>query len=98
MESYENFDQEKNEFVIYEEKIKDEEERIENSQSEIEMISDEEYMLECARYGEFEDIKNLIQEVKNLDVNYKDNKQNTALRKIRFYSFLFYFLCRYGCC
>lgn len=81
MESNENFDQENNEFVIYEEKIKDEEERIENSQSEIEMISDEEFMLECARYGEFEDLKNLFQEVKNLDVNYKDNKQNTAIRK-----------------
>jgi hypothetical protein len=81
MESNENFDQEKNEFVIYEEKIKDEEERIENSQSEIEMISDEEYMLECARYGDFEDLKNLFNEVKNLDVNYKDNKNNTALRK-----------------
>lgn len=89
MESNENFDQENNEFVIYEKKIKDEEERIENSQSEIEMISDEEYMLECARYGEFEDLKNLFQEVKNLDVNYKDNKQNTAIRKIIFSYILF---------
>ena len=80
MESKENFDEEKNEFVLYEDKANDEEERIENSASDIEMISDEEYLLECARFGEFVDLNNLFYEVKNLNVNYQDFKKNTALR------------------
>jgi hypothetical protein len=81
MESNGNFDEEKTEFVIYEERTKDEEERIENSCSDIEMISDEEYLLECARYGDFDELKNLMQEAKDLDVNYKDSKSNSAIRK-----------------
>jgi hypothetical protein len=68
------------EIIIYEEHEK-EEERIEQSESEVEVISDEEYMLECARYGDYEDLKNLFEENKTIDVNYTDNRQNTALRK-----------------
>lgn len=81
MESKEINENEKTEFILYEDKTKDNEERIENSQSDIEMITDEEYLLECARYGEIEDLRNLFDEVKDLNVNYQDNKQNTALRK-----------------
>lgn len=87
--------EEKNEFIIYEDTKKDrEEERIENSQSDIEMISDQEYMLECARFGELEDLKKLFEEVgeNNLDVNYQDEKKNTALRKFHLIMF------RYGFC
>ena len=80
MESKEIFDEEKNEFVLYEDKANDDEERIENSASDIEMISDEEYLLECARFGEFVDLNNLFDEVKSLNVNYLDFKKNTALR------------------
>ena len=93
MESKETFDEEKNEFVLYEDKANDDEERIENSASDIEMISDEEYLLECARFGEFVDLNNLFDEVKNLNVNYLDFKKNTALR-INLLNFYF----RYGRC
>ena len=74
---------EKSEFILYEEKRKDNEERIENSQSDIEMITDEEYLLDCARYGEIEDLRNLFEEVKDLNINYQDSKLNTALRKLK---------------
>jgi hypothetical protein len=81
----------KDEILLYEEKEKDEE-RIEQSESEVEMISDEEYMLECARYGDYEDLKNLFEENKTIDINHIDNRQNTALRKV------FSIICRYGLC
>jgi hypothetical protein len=68
-----------NEFVLYQDEEKDEE-RIDHSGSEIEMISDEEYMLECARFGDLDDLKALFEENKNIDVNYKDNRSHTALR------------------
>jgi hypothetical protein len=70
----------KDEIILYEEHER-EEERIEQSESEVEIISDEEFMLECARYGDFEDLQNLFDENKTIDVNYADNRQNTALRK-----------------
>lgn len=79
----------KEEILLYEETERDEE-RIEQSESEVEMISDEEYMLECARYGDYEDLKNLFEENKTIDINYTDNRQNTALRK------LFFIIARYG--
>jgi hypothetical protein len=52
-----------------------------NEEQKEELITDEEYMLECARFGDLEDLINLIKEVPDLDINYKDNKLNTALRK-----------------
>lgn len=67
------------EIILYEEQDK-EEERIEQSESEVEMLSDEEYMLECARFGDYEDLKNLFEENKTIDVNYTDNRKNTPLR------------------
>ena len=72
------------EILLYEESEKDEE-RIEQSESEVEIISDEEYMLECARYGDYEDLRNLFEENKAIDINYTDNRQNTALRKSIFF-------------
>ncbi len=74
--------EEKNEFVLYEDESNDkEEERRENSMSEVEMISDEEYMLECARFGEKEDLLRLFEELKDqININYQDFKKNTALR------------------
>jgi hypothetical protein len=69
----------KDEIILYEEENKNEE-RIENSTSDIETISDEEYMLECARYGDTSDLINLLKEA-NVDINYKDFRGNTALRK-----------------
>jgi len=71
---------ENDEIILFEEHER-EEERIEQSESEVEIISDEEYMLECARYGDFEDLKKLFEENKTIDINYVDNRQNTALRK-----------------
>jgi ankyrin repeat protein len=68
------------EIVLYEEENKNNEERIENSTSDIETISDEEYLLECARYGDTGDLIALLKEV-NIDINYKDFRGNTALRK-----------------
>lgn len=73
-------DENQDEIILYEECEKDEE-RIEQSESEVEIISDEEYMLECARYGDYEDLKILFEENKAIDINYTDNRQNTALRK-----------------
>ena len=70
---------ENDEIILYEEHER-EEERIEQSESEVEIISDEEFMLECARYGDFEDLKKLFEENKTMDINYVDNRQNTALR------------------
>jgi ankyrin repeat protein len=67
------------EIILYQDENKNTEERIENSQSDIETISDEEYLLECARYGEAADLINLLKEVK-IDINYKDYRGNTALR------------------
>ena len=74
--------EEKNEFVLYEDDNNEkEEERRENSQNEIDMITDEEYMLECARYGDYNGLIQLFEDVgSKLDVNYIDEKQNTALR------------------
>ena len=33
-----------------------------------------------------DELKNLMQEAKNLDVNYKDNKSNSAIRKFLFFN------------
>ena len=78
-------EEEPQEIILYQESSKNEEERIENSVSDIEEISREEYLLECARYGEIDDLRNLIEESKNinynLDINYLDFKKNSALRK-----------------
>jgi hypothetical protein len=90
MESKQSIENDKTEFILYEEKTKDNEERIENSQSDIEMITDEEYLLDCARYGEIEDLRNLFEEVKDLNINYQDSKQNSALRKYNL-------IIRHGC-
>lgn len=79
------------EIVLYEEEEKScNEEKMENSQSDVEMITNEEFLLECARYAELHDLINLIEEDKQLDINYKDFRNNTALRKD------FNKLCRYG--
>lgn len=56
------------------------EEKIENSGSEYENITDEEYFLECARYDEFEEFVHILEKGK-VDINYKDSRANTALRK-----------------
>ena len=81
-----NSQENQEEVILYEEHDK-EEERIEQSESEVEVISDEEYMLECARYGDYEDLKNLFEEIKTIDINYSDNRQNTALRMINLYNY-----------
>lgn len=67
-----------NEIILYQEQNIDEE-RIDNSTSQIELISDEEYLLECARYGDKDDMINLFEDNKGIDVNYKDSKDNTAV-------------------
>lgn len=67
------------EFVIYEEESKNEE-RIDNSTSDIEMISNEEYLLECARFGEFSELVPFLKTTE-IDINYKDERGNNALRK-----------------
>ena len=85
-----NAEDEKTEFVLYEENVnRNKEEQIENSGSEIEMISDEEYLLECARFGDLEDLIQLFKEVPKIEVNYPDVKKNTALRNNNIVIFLF---------
>ena len=69
-----------NEIVLYEEEIKNEE-RIENSVSDIETISDGDYLLECARFGDKDELVNLLKSTNNLDINFKDERGNNALRK-----------------
>jgi hypothetical protein len=81
-----NNSEEPEEIILFEEQNKPEEERIENSVSDIEEISREEFLLECARYGDYNDMISLIEECKeinyNLDINYSDSKKNSALRII----------------
>jgi hypothetical protein len=81
-----NSNEEPEEIILFEEQNKPEEERIENSVSDIEEISREEFLLECARYGDYNDMISLIDECKeikyNLDINYYDSKKNSALRII----------------
>jgi hypothetical protein len=67
------------EFVLYEDESRNEE-RIENSTSDIEMISDEEYLLECARFGEYAELVPFLKST-HIDINYKDERGNNALRK-----------------
>ena len=59
------------------------EEAMENSQSDVEMMTDEDYLIDCARYNDFEELKKLLEERKDININYQDGRQNTALR--RFY-------------
>lgn len=72
------------EIILFEEENKTDEERRENTASDIEEISREEYYLECARYGEYDDLKKFIKECRDidykLDYDYRDIKKNTALR------------------
>jgi hypothetical protein len=83
-QNHNNTNEEPEEIILYEDKVKPEEERIENSVSDIEEISREDFLLECARYGDFDDIKSLIDECLEikytLDINYSDHKKNSALR------------------
>lgn len=81
-------DENKNEFLIYQDttRVIDEEQR-ENSNSQIEMISDEEYMLECARYGEYDDLIKLLNEIQ-LDLNYQDTNGNSSLRTYKLILYL----------
>lgn len=51
-----------------------------------EFISDEEYLVDCCRYGEIEELKNLFTENPNININYYDANKNNSLRK--WYSFL----------
>lgn len=74
-------DEEAEEAVLYEDKANDSEERIENSQSDIEHISDEEYLIECARYNDLEELLQLFKDNLEIDINYKDFRGNTAVRK-----------------
>ena len=69
--------QSQEEFVLKPENADQSEERIENSEIQ-EYISNEEYFMECARYNDFEELCQLIKE--GINVNYKDNRNNTALR------------------
>ena len=75
-----NYDEQ---FILFkpESNNKNFEEAIENSQSDVEMISDEDYLVDCARYNDFDEIKKLLLESKELNINYQDNRQNTALRR-----------------
>lgn len=52
-----------------------------NSNEEEEFITDEEYMLDCSRFGELENLKNLLLENPSVDINYTDGRKNNALRK-----------------
>jgi hypothetical protein len=70
------------EFVLYEDESKNEE-RIDNSTSDIEMISNEEYLLECARFGEYSELVSFLKSTE-IDINYKDERGNNALRKSLF--------------
>lgn len=70
------------EIVLYQDSDREEEERIENSQSDIEHISDEDFMMDCSRYGDTQELIDLFKEVPNININYKDFRGNTALRNI----------------
>ncbi len=54
--------------------------KMENEDEEGELISDEEYMIDCCRYGDLEDLKNLFLENSNIEINYTDGRKNNALR------------------
>lgn len=70
------------EIVLIEEKDsnRNDEEGTNTSNSEI-MLTDEEYFLECARFGEIKELIAFMNEVKSFDVNSRDFRGNTALRK-----------------
>lgn len=81
------------EAILYEEIEKNRhEENMENSQSDVEYITNDEFLLDCARYGEVNDLLNLLEEDKKLNINYKDFRGNTALRMQYLLTF------RYGLC
>jgi len=76
-----NTEDQSDQFILFKpDNTQDKEEAIENSQSDVEMITDEEYLIDCARYNDFDDLKKLIAETKDLNINYQDDRQNTALR------------------
>jgi len=52
-----------------------------NQIEENELISDEEYLLDCCRFGDLEDLKNLFIENPKIDLNYSDTNKNNSLRK-----------------
>jgi hypothetical protein len=61
-------------------KIKNEKEKT-NEEEELESITDEEYLLDCSRFGDLDELKNLLEENKTIDINYKDQNKNNSLRK-----------------
>ena len=70
-------------FILFKpEENQNKEEAMENSQSDVEMITDEEYLIDCARYNDKDEIQKLISESKDLNINYQDDRQNTALRRL----------------
>jgi len=73
-------DNKKDEIVLIEDDPKDKNDVGDISSSSEVMLTDEEFLLECARFGELNDLIQLLHEVKDLNVNYKDFRGNSALR------------------
>ncbi|MCQ2821174.1 MAG: ankyrin repeat domain-containing protein [archaeon] len=51
----------------------------ESESSKEEYITNEEFLLECARFDELDELKKAMKDMKDLNVNYKDFRGNTAL-------------------
>lgn len=97
MESYKNDNdnnnkntdtqEEFNEMVLiedYTQESKDNEKSNLNEEGESEFITDEEFLLDCCRFGDTEDLNNLFNENPNININYTDSRKNNALRIINF--------------
>ena len=75
-------DEEKDEIILYQEGNDDNKNNNTNNSvsTENEMLSLSEFYLECARFGELEDMKNALKDAdKDFDYNLKDFGGNTAL-------------------
>ncbi len=58
-----------------------------NQIEENELISDEEFLLDCCRFGDLDDLKNLLIENPKIDINYTDiNNKNNSLRNKKIFN------------
>jgi len=82
-----NYSEELNEMILINEISSENKENlkfVQNQNSKLEneedFISDEEFMLDCSRFGDLNELKNLFIENPSININFVDKRKNNALR------------------